>query len=89
MLGRQYFAEELEKLGVINYAVDESDLDETVERLVEGLLRRGAYSLAWTKRLASRVIAEHMRLVLDSAAAYELVDFYQIAQRGSGESTTL
>lgn len=89
MLGRSYTGEELERFGIINYAVDEAQLDSYVDRLVEALLRRGAYSLAWTKRLAGRVVSQQMRTVLDSSAAYELVDFYQIAQRGSGHNPNL
>jgi enoyl-CoA hydratase len=89
MLGRPYTADDLERIGVINYAVDESELDALVSRLAEMLLKRGAYSLAWTKRLAGRVAAQEMRMVLDASAAYELVDFYQIFHRGSGQNPRL
>lgn len=89
MLGRPFTADDLERMGVINYAVDKSELDTLTDHLVELLLKRGAYSLAWTKRLASRVAAQQMRMVLDSSAAYELVDFYQIFQRGGGQNPRL
>ena len=89
LLGRIFSGSELERMGIINYAVEDVELDATVESLVVSLLKRGSYSLAWTKRLASRVLAEHMRQVLDSSAAYEMVDFYQIAKRGSGECQSL
>ncbi len=73
MLAREYRADELARLGIINYAVPAGELDGKVEELVARLLKRSAYALAWTKRVANRRVAEHLNLTLDAAAAYEMV----------------
>jgi enoyl-CoA hydratase/carnithine racemase len=77
LLGKEYTAAELERLGVINYAVPLEQLDEVVQRLVSQLLDRSAYALAYTKRIAKRRVAEHLNLTFDAAAAYELSNILQ------------
>jgi enoyl-CoA hydratase/carnithine racemase len=54
-----------------NYAVDADQLDARVDEMVAGLLRRPAYSLTWTKRLANKALVAHMHSVLDAAAAFD------------------
>lgn len=78
MLAREYTGRELERLGVINYAVPSADLDAKVDGLVAALLRRPRYALATTKRMANKLILHHLNMTLEGAAAYELIDFYQI-----------
>jgi enoyl-CoA hydratase len=73
MLAREYRADELARLGIINYAVPREALDATVDRLVARLLKRSSYALAWTKRVANRRVADHLNLTLDAAAAYEMM----------------
>ena len=77
MLAQPYTAAELARMGIINYAVPASELDAKVEDIVQRLLQRGAYALARTKRLVNRRVVEHLNLVLDAAAAYEMVTFSQ------------
>ncbi|MBI2912219.1 MAG: enoyl-CoA hydratase/isomerase family protein [Chloroflexi bacterium] len=77
MLAQPYTAGELARMGIINYAVPASELDAKVQDIVRRLLQRGAYALARTKRLVNRRVVEHLNLVLDAAAAYEMVTFSQ------------
>jgi enoyl-CoA hydratase len=79
MLGKTYTGSELAEQGFINEAVPPAELDDTVDELVERLLERSAFSLAWTKRMANRHIAEQLNRVSDGAAAYEFLKFSQVA----------
>jgi enoyl-CoA hydratase/carnithine racemase len=89
MLCRSYDAAELERLGVINYAVAASELDATVDDLVASLLERGAYALAWAKRAANRHVVNELNLSLDASVAYEMASVYQVDRAGGQEPTTL
>jgi enoyl-CoA hydratase len=82
MLAREYTAAELAELGIINAAVPAAQLEDAVERLVERLLRRPAYALAWTKRVTSQRMVEQLDRTLDPAIAYGLVGIYQIMAEG-------
>jgi enoyl-CoA hydratase len=77
MLARPYRARELAGLGLINRAVPAGELDPVVDDMVERLLRRPAYALAWTKRVVNRRTAEQLNLTADAAAAYEMVTYLQ------------
>ena len=77
MLSRPFSAAELARLGIINYAVPASELDSVVNDLVQRLLKRSAYALAWTKRLANEVVRRHLHASLDAGLAYEMVNFLQ------------
>ena len=79
MLSRAFTAAELAEFGLINYAVPSSELDEKVDELVDGLLSRSAYALAWTKRIANRHVVHQLNQTLDASAAYEMVTFLQHA----------
>lgn len=81
MLAKAYTARELAQLGIINYAVPASELDAKVADIVSRLLRRSAYALAWTKRVANRMVAAQLNLCLDAAAAYEMVTVLQAEDR--------
>jgi enoyl-CoA hydratase len=82
MLAKEYSAEELAAMGVINYAVAPDDLDHKVGDMVSRLLKRSAFALAWTKRVANRHVVEQLNRTLDAGAAYELVNFHQIEKMG-------
>lgn len=82
MLGRAYRARELAALGIINYAVPFAELDATVNGLVERLLKRPAYALAWTKRVANRRVVDHLNMTLDAGAGYEMTAFLQLEKQG-------
>lgn len=78
MLGPLVNAAELAEQGLINYAVAPEDLDAKVDALCEKLLRRSAFALAWTKRVANRRVVQHLNMTLDAGAAYEMVSALQI-----------
>ena len=82
MLAREFSPAELEAMGAINYAVTPDELTPRIDEMVAALLRRPAYSLAWTKRLANKAIIAHLNSVLDAAAAYEMVDFFHLEKMG-------
>jgi len=82
MLARVFTGRELADRGVINYAVPADELDARVEQIVAALLKRSAYALAWTKRVAGQHIKAQMQLRLDAATAYQLVNIYQLGKYG-------
>ena len=82
MLSTPYSGRALADAGVINRAVPRGQLDETVGEMVEALLRRSAFALAWTKRTANRRVAEALNMSMDASAAYEMVNFLQLARLG-------
>jgi len=87
MLAREDSAADLARRGVINYAVPAAELDALVESLVERLLRRPAYALAWTKRVANKHVVDQLHRTLDAGIAYELVNMYQLAAEGADRDT--
>jgi enoyl-CoA hydratase/carnithine racemase len=89
MLCRSYEARELERIGVINYAVAPEELDAKVQDLVTGLLQRGAYAIAWAKRAANRHVVAQLNLSLDASVAYEMTTVYQVQRSGGEEPRTL
>ena len=82
MLAKEYTAAELANLGVINAAVPAEQLDARVDEMVEGLLRRSSYALAWTKRVANKHLSAQLQLRLDASVAYELVNILQLSKYG-------
>jgi enoyl-CoA hydratase len=82
MLSKPYSGRELADAGVINYAVPRDQLDAKVDEMVEALLRRSAYALAWTKRTANRLVAHAVNTTIDASVAYEMVNFLQLARLG-------
>lgn len=87
MLARPFTADELERRGVINYAVAPEEVGPTVDGLVEALLRRPAFALAWTKRVANQHLIEQLHRTLDAGVAYEMVNMLQyVAEKGDSFS---
>ena len=82
MLARPFTAAEFERRGVINYAVPLAEVNEQVDRIVEGLLRRPAYALAWTKRVANKHVVEQLHRTLDAGIGYEMVNMLQYVAEG-------
>ena len=82
MLARVFTGRELADMGVINYAVPAAELDARVDAMVAALLKRSAFALAWTKRVAGQHIKAQLQLRLDAAAAYQLVNIYQLGKYG-------
>ncbi len=89
MLAKEYSGDELAKLNVINYAVPLAELDSVVDDMVARLLKRSAYALAWTKRIANRHVVAQLNMTLDAGAAYELVNFHQIEKMDWVDRKTL
>lgn len=82
MLGKPYTGSDLAEMDLINYAVPPGELDEVVDGLVDRLLERSAYALAWTKRTANRHVVDHLNATLDASSAYEMVNFLQMEWLG-------
>lgn len=82
MLAKVYTGAELAAMDVINAAVPAADLDDRVEAMVQALLKRSAYALAWTKRVANKHINAQLQLRLDASVAYELLNIYQLEHYG-------
>ncbi|GEM_PF-591992 len=89
MLAQPVTAAELARLGVINYAVPAVELDAKVDEIVGRLLQRGAYALAWTKRVINRRLMQHLVLTMDAAAAYERINFLHLDRQKGVEKKTL
>jgi len=89
MLLRPFTGKELCAYGIVNYAVPASELDATVESIVSRLLRRSSYALAWTKRVANRLVADQLARSLDASMAYEMINFLQRGDSGSRHHETL
>jgi enoyl-CoA hydratase/carnithine racemase len=75
LLAKGYTATELAAMNVINYAVPVDQLDRKVSEITEALLKRNPYTVAWTKRVANRMVLNHVNLTLDAGMAYELAYF--------------
>jgi enoyl-CoA hydratase len=82
MLSLTYTAAELAEMGIINRAVPMAELDATTDNIVERLLKRSAFALSWTKRIMNRHVAQQANLTLDTAIAYEALNFSQIQRLG-------
>lgn len=87
MLAKEYSAKELADRNLINAAVPLERLDEVVDDAVRRLLKRGAYALAWTKRVANKAVVHQLNMAADPAAAYEALNFYQLGQTGWKDAT--
>ncbi len=89
MLAEPIEARQLAAWGVINYAVPRDQLDAKVDEIVQKLLERGAYALAWTKRVANRRVVDHLNLTLDAGVGYEMLSFIQREHTGGADKLTL
>lgn len=89
MLAKTYTGAELAQMNVINYAVPADQLDAKVDELVQGLLRRNAASLAWTKRVTNRHVIQQLNLTLDASVAYEMAYFGHMLGTGGVNVKTL
>ena len=87
MLSLECTAREWADSGIINHAVPMEQLDSVVDGIVDRLLQKSAYALAWTKRILNRHVAAQLNLTLDAAAAYEFLNFVQANTLGSDDRT--
>ena len=89
MLGKSFTAKELAAQGVINYAVPESEIDAKVADLVQRLLDRPAYPLAWCKRAVNKHVVDQLNRTLDAGAGYEMIGLSQLERQGWIDKKTL
>ena len=87
MLSLERTARELADMGIINHAVPAEQLDDVVDGIVQGLLARSAYALAYTKRILNRHVVDQLNATLDSAAAYEFLTYIQVPTLGPNDKT--
>jgi enoyl-CoA hydratase/carnithine racemase len=89
MLAEPIEARQLAAWGIINFAVPRDQLDARVDEIVRRLLQRGAYALAWTKRVLNRRVVDHLNLTLDAGVAYEMLSFIQREHTGGVDKLSL
>ena len=89
MLAREFTARELADKGLINYALPADQVEAKVDELVERLLKRPAYPLAWAKRVANRHVIDQLNRTLDAGAGYEMIGLAQLERQGWTDKTTL
>ncbi len=82
MLARAYTARELADLGIINWALPGAEVAAKVDELVAALLRRPAYALAWTRRIASKPQLDRLNASIDSGIAHMLLNRLEFVQEG-------
>lgn len=82
MLSKTLTAADLAEMNIVNRAVPADKLDATTNEIVDGLLKRSAFALAWTKRVMNRHVAQQINLTLDAALAYESLNLSQIQGLG-------
>ncbi|MEW6631564.1 MAG: enoyl-CoA hydratase/isomerase family protein [Pseudomonadota bacterium] len=82
MLGPMMTAAELADHRIINDAVAREELDAKVDALCDRLLKRSAYALAWTKRIANRHVVQQLNMTLDAGVGYEMVCGLQYERAG-------
>jgi enoyl-CoA hydratase len=75
-LAKPYTAADLARMNLINYAVPADKLDAKVDEIIQSLLKRPAYALAWSKRVVNRRIVQNFNQTFDAGIAYELLNFY-------------
>ena len=86
-LGKQVTAKQLYDRGVINAAVPKDQLDAECDTLVDALLRRPPYALAFAKRTFNRFYAERFNLMFDLGYAYEMMNKEQHDRYVDGRGT--
>ena len=88
MLPRAFTAREFADRGLINYAVPAADVAAKVDELVQRLLKRPAYPLAWAKRVANRHVVDQLNRTLDAGAGYEMIGLSQLERQGWVDKTS-
>lgn len=87
-LGKPLTGRDLAVMQVINGASPASELDAVVDQFVERLLKRPQAALGWSKRVFNRRVRQNLDLTMDSALAYEMLNFYQEAAARRGDRPT-
>jgi len=71
--GRPVTARELAERHVINRAVPREELQAAVDEMVDLLLQRPAWALAWTKQVLNKQLKNQMELTLDASSAFQVI----------------
>lgn len=82
LLGRGLTAKELAEMHIVNYAVPADQLSETVDGLVEELLKRPPRTLVRAKRAANKHLVQQWLLTLDLSSAAEDLDLWENHETG-------
>ena len=83
-LGKPVTARQLADMNAINAAVPGAELEATVDRLVDELLERPAWALAWTKVALNKRLKQHLTLYQDVAMAFEALSMRSAQARLEG-----
>jgi len=88
-LGKQLTGKDLYTRGCINEAVPADQLDAVCDKLVDALMRRPPYALAFSKRAFNRFYADRFNQIFDLGYAYEMMNKEQHGRYvdGRGEKT--
>lgn len=89
MLSRTFTTVELAEIGVVNYAVPLDQLTAKTDEIVAELLSKPASVLAMTKRLVNRAITPNLHQSLDLSAAYEKLNFLELARSKGKQNLSL
>ena len=87
-LGKQLTGKQLYDRGIINEAVPADQLDGVCDKLVDALMRRPPYALAFSKRTFNRIYAERVNLMFDLGYAYEMMNKEQHGRYVEPRGTT-
>ena len=86
-LGRAFTGKDLFERGAISAAVPRPELDAECGRLIEALLRRPPYALAFSKRTFNRMFADRFNLMFDLGYSYEMLNKEQHGRYVNGRGT--
>lgn len=75
MLGKSLSGEQAEKWGLVNYAVDEDELDKTTMELAEKLANGPQLAIRWTKMAINQMLRALAPQVITSSLALEGLTF--------------
>ncbi|MGX7681297.1 enoyl-CoA hydratase/isomerase family protein [Jatrophihabitans sp. DSM 45814] len=89
MLSTDMTGEQLAAMHCINAAVSAELLDDAVDDLVQRLLSKSAYALAWTKQIINRRVVDQLNGSLELSVAYETINFLQIERLGFRDPLSL
>jgi enoyl-CoA hydratase len=88
VLGEPLAAKEMAAHGMIYAAAPPDELDAATDVLVQRLLKRNAYGLAWTKRVLNQLLRAAYNMAFDAGIAYEFLNNYMqfehSRERGEG-----
>ena len=73
MTGEPLYAEEAERIGLINYAVPREELDTKVNAFADKLARGATKAIKWTKTSINMPLRQLAHSMMDASLAYEAI----------------